>query len=58
MIDVARLLGSTAMAERPYFATCKSVGTEKLNAPFSWDLGSKPLSAAPTPEVGPKAAAR
>lgn len=38
MIDVARLLGSTEMAET-MFRGVRVAGTEKLGAPFSWGFG-------------------
>lgn len=38
MIDVARLLGSTEMAETMFHGV-RIGGTEKLNAPFSWGFG-------------------
>lgn len=47
MIDVARLLGSTEMAETMFHGV-RVGGSEKLNAPFSWGFGRKPLEATPT----------
>ncbi|MBL9215105.1 MAG: HIT domain-containing protein [Opitutaceae bacterium] len=41
MIDVARLLGSTAMAET-MFRGVRIGGGEQLNAPFSWGFGRQP----------------
>jgi len=38
MIDVARLLGSTAMAETMFHGV-RLGGSEKLNTPFSWGFG-------------------
>jgi len=40
MMDVARLLNSTAMAET-MFAGVRVGGNEKLNAPFSWGFGRR-----------------
>ncbi len=47
MIDVARLVGSTEMAETMFHGV-RVGGTEKLNAPFSWGFGRRtaPNSAA------------
>lgn len=45
MIDVARLLGSTEMAETMFHGV-RVGGTEKLNAPFSWGFGRKPVASA------------
>ena len=42
MIDVARLLGSTAMAETMFHGV-RVGGSEKLNASFSWGFGRKPV---------------
>lgn len=42
MIDVARLLGSTAMAETMFHGV-RMGGSEKLNASFSWGFGRKPV---------------
>ena len=42
MIDVARLLNSTAMAETMFHGV-RLGGSEKLNAAFSWGFGRKPL---------------
>ena len=44
MIDVARLLRSTSMAETMFHGV-RMGGTETLNAPFSWGFGRKPLPA-------------
>jgi hypothetical protein len=44
MIDVARLLGSTEMAETMFHGV-RLGGIEKLNTPFSWGFGRKPLEA-------------
>jgi hypothetical protein len=41
MIDVARLLGSTTMAETMFHGV-RIGGAETLNAPFSWGFGRKP----------------
>lgn len=46
MIDVARLLGSTEMAETMFHGV-RVGGVEKLNAPFSWGFGRKPPEANP-----------
>lgn len=43
MIDVARILGSTEMAET-MFRGVRLGGTEKFNAPFSWGFGRRPLT--------------
>jgi len=43
MIDVARILGSTEMAEA-MFRGVRLGGTEKFNAPFSWGFGRRPLT--------------
>ena len=40
MIDVARLLNSTGMAET-MFAGVRVGGNEKLNTPFSWGFGRR-----------------
>jgi hypothetical protein len=48
MIDVARLLGSTEMAETMFHGV-RLGGMEKLNAPFSWGFGRKPLETAKPP---------
>jgi hypothetical protein len=45
MIDVARLLGSTEMAETMFHGV-RVGGNEKLNASFSWGFGRKPLEPA------------
>ena len=45
MIDVARLLNSTAMAETMFHGV-RVGGSEKLNTSFSWGFGRKPLDAA------------
>jgi hypothetical protein len=50
MIDVARLLGSTQMAETMFHGV-RAGGAEALNAPFSWGFGRQPL---PRPNAGPK----
>jgi hypothetical protein len=42
MMDVARLLGSTEMAETMFHGV-RMGGGEKLNAPFSWGFGRKPI---------------
>jgi len=42
MIDVARLLGSTAIAET-MFRGVRLGGTEFFNASFSWGFGRRPL---------------
>ncbi|MFA6289046.1 MAG: hypothetical protein WC661_16815 [Opitutaceae bacterium] len=49
MIDVARLLHSTTMAETMFHGV-RLGGTEALNAPFSWGFGRKTQS--PAPAVG------
>ncbi|HWA27042.1 MAG TPA: family 16 glycoside hydrolase [Lacunisphaera sp.] len=41
MLDVARLLGSTEMAETMFHGV-RVGGTEKLKTPFSWGFGRKP----------------
>lgn len=41
MIDVARILNSTTMAETMFHGV-RIGGNEKLNAPFSWGFGRKP----------------
>lgn len=41
MIDVARLLGSTTMAETMFHGV-RVGGTERLNAAFSWGFGRRP----------------
>ncbi|MSU49018.1 MAG: hypothetical protein EXS37_08030 [Opitutus sp.] len=46
MIDVARLLKSTAMAET-MFAGVRAGGTEHLHMEFSWGFGRRPVRAAP-----------
>ncbi|MEO7415301.1 MAG: hypothetical protein ABIZ81_18305 [Opitutaceae bacterium] len=47
MVDVARLLGSTEMAETMFHGV-RLGGAEMLNTPFSWGFGRrKPESAAP-----------
>jgi hypothetical protein len=46
MIDVARLLGSTSMAETMFHGV-RIGGTETLNASFSWGFGRKPLKTPP-----------
>jgi hypothetical protein len=59
MIDVARLLGSTEMAET-MFRGVRVGGMEKLNASFSWSFGRRtPDSTPPIPPVktAPKSAA-
>lgn len=50
MIDVARLLGSTKMAETMFHGV-RVGGTDALKTPFSWGFGRKPLppAAAATP---------
>ncbi|MFH1497184.1 MAG: hypothetical protein ABII82_05090 [Verrucomicrobiota bacterium] len=45
MIDVARLLGATVMAETMFHGV-RVGGVEHLNAAFSWGFGRQPL---PTP---------
>lgn len=52
MIDVARLLGSTEMAETMFHGV-RVGGVEKLNAPFSWAFGRKPVDTIPL--IQPKA---
>lgn len=47
MIDVARLLGSTKMAETMFHGV-RVGGTDALKTPFSWGFGRKPLPSAPT----------
>lgn len=48
MIDVARLLGSTTMAETMFHGV-RLGGAETLNAPFSWGFGRRtPAPAIPT----------
>ncbi|MBC8040668.1 MAG: hypothetical protein H7Y06_09010 [Opitutaceae bacterium] len=42
MIDVARLLGSTKMAETMFHGV-RVGGTDSLKTPFSWGFGRKPL---------------
>lgn len=42
MIDVARLLGGTKMAETMFHGV-RIGGHEHLNAPFSWGFGRRPL---------------
>jgi len=42
MMDIARLLGSTEMAETMFHGV-RVGGSEKLNAPFSWGFGRKPV---------------
>ena len=42
MIDVARILNSTAMAETMFHGV-RVGGTEKLQASFSWGFGRKRL---------------
>ncbi|MEO6003768.1 MAG: hypothetical protein ABIZ04_09835 [Opitutus sp.] len=44
MIDVARLLNSTVMAETMFHGV-RVGGSEKLNASFSWAFGRRPLDA-------------
>ena len=56
MIDVARLLGSTSMAETMFHGV-RIGGTESLNAPFSWGFGRKPLKS-PTVMIEPHRAHR
>lgn len=51
MIDVARLLGSTEMAETMFHGV-RLGGSEKFNAPFTWGFGRRP------PEPAPVAAGR
>ena len=46
MIDVARLLNSTAMAETMFHGV-RVGGNEKLNASFSWGFGRKELAPEP-----------
>ncbi|HEX2853770.1 MAG TPA: hypothetical protein VHO24_11070 [Opitutaceae bacterium] len=46
MIDVARLLGSTEMAETMFHGV-RVGGIEKFNASFSWGFGRKPLETIP-----------
>lgn len=46
MIDVARLLKSTAMAET-MFAGVRAGGTEHLRLEFSWGFGRRPPRGAP-----------
>ncbi len=50
MIDVARLLGSTKMAETMFHGV-RVGGTDALKTPFSWGFGRKPLPpvTAPSP---------
>jgi hypothetical protein len=45
MIDVARLLGSTEMAETMFHGV-RLGGGEKLNASFSWGFGRRPVATA------------
>ena len=42
MIDVSRLLGSTEMGETMFHGV-RVGGSERLNTPFSWGFGRKPL---------------
>ena len=42
MLDVARLLNSTEMAET-MFGGVRVGGSEKLRTPFAWGFGRKPL---------------
>lgn len=44
MMDVARLLGSTEMAETMFHGV-RLGGSEKFNAPFSWGFGRQPTAA-------------
>jgi hypothetical protein len=46
MIDVARLLGSTKMAETMFHGV-RVGGTDALKTSFSWGFGRKPLPPAP-----------
>jgi hypothetical protein len=46
MIDVARLLDSTSMAETMFHGV-RVGGTDALNTPFSWGFGRKPLKTPP-----------
>ncbi len=46
MIDVARLLNSTAMAETMFHGV-RVGGTDKLNTSFAWGFGRRPLQAPP-----------
>lgn len=48
MIDVARLLNSTTMAETMFHGV-RVGGTDALKTPFSWGFGRKPLNPAATP---------
>lgn len=45
MLDVARLLGSTEMAETMFHGV-RVGGSEKLKTPFTWGFGRKPLDPA------------
>lgn len=56
MIDVARLLGSTEMAETMFHGV-RVAGTEKLNTSFSWGFGRRPLDAT-APNTRPAADAK
>jgi len=51
MLDVARLLNSTEMAET-MFGGVRLGGSEKLMTPFAWGFGRKPLSKAESEEMG------
>lgn len=44
MIDVARLLGSTVMAETMFHGV-RLGGSDKLNTPFAWGFGRKRIEA-------------
>ncbi|ACB74360.1 hypothetical protein [Opitutus terrae] len=46
MIDVARLLGSTEMAETMFHGV-RLGGSDKFNASFSWGFGRRPLAPVP-----------
>lgn len=52
MIDVARLLNSTEMAETMFHGV-RLGGHESLNAPFSWGFGRRPLETKPSPPPPP-----
>ena len=57
MIDVARLLKSTTMAETMFHGV-RIGGTETFNTSFSWGFGRKPLPPASSPPVVKKSASR
>ncbi len=46
MIDVARLLGSTAMAETMFHGV-RIGGSDRMNTPFAWGFGRRAAEAAP-----------